>query len=183
MAVYTISQGEKITASILNTYAMNAGLVYVTSATVGSGVSSATVSNCFSTTYDNYKIMYSGGLVSVGTNYRMSLGAGSAGNYYGSQYFDVAGGGTTGTNRVSAGNNWYVGACGTIAGGNQFSIDLCSPNLATRTSFSGTYAGNNFAGWISGQLADSTAYTAFTLTADSATLTGGVITVFGYRKA
>ena len=40
MAVYTISQGEKVTASILNTYAMNAGLVYVTSQTIGSASSS-----------------------------------------------------------------------------------------------------------------------------------------------
>ena len=53
MAVKTFTTGEVLTASDTNTYLANAGLVYITSTSVGTG-GSLTVSNCFSATYNNY---------------------------------------------------------------------------------------------------------------------------------
>jgi hypothetical protein len=38
-------------------------------------------------------------------------------------------------------------------------------------------------GVFGGYLNDATSYTAFTITASSGTMTGGTITVYGYRKA
>ena len=58
MAVYTITQGEKITASILNTYAMNSGLVYI-----GQGSFSAAATfdiTGFSSSYFSYRVIMNG---------------------------------------------------------------------------------------------------------------------------
>jgi hypothetical protein len=57
MAIKTFTTGEVLTASDTNTYLANAGLVYVKSQTIGTGVSSVIVSDCFTTDYDNYKIV------------------------------------------------------------------------------------------------------------------------------
>jgi hypothetical protein len=74
MAIKTFTTGEVLTAADTNTYLANSGLVYVASTTVGTGVSSVTVSSAFNSTYDNYKIIYSGGVGSVTTTISMSKG-------------------------------------------------------------------------------------------------------------
>ena len=63
MAVKTFTSST-LTASDTNTYLANAGLVYVTSVTGGTGVTTITVSNCFSSTYDAYRIVLTGGTAS-----------------------------------------------------------------------------------------------------------------------
>lgn len=53
MAIKTFTTGEVLTASDTNTYLANSGLVFVKSQTIGSAVTSVTVSDAFSATYDN----------------------------------------------------------------------------------------------------------------------------------
>lgn len=76
MAVYTITQGEKITASILNTYAMNSGLVYVTQATATSGTI-LDLTSCFSSTYDSYRVVVSDIRATAGVGISVTLLAGT----------------------------------------------------------------------------------------------------------
>ena len=86
MAVKTFTN-EQLTASDTNTYLANAGLVYITSTTVGSAVSSVTVSNCFSSTYDHYRIIWGGGTCSnSGVSTYIKFGS-AATAYYGSQVY------------------------------------------------------------------------------------------------
>ena len=177
MPVPDFSPGEVLTAAAMDSI----GMWLVKTQTIGTGVSSVTMTGVFSANYENYKIVVSGGIVSIGTNYRMYLGGGSNGNYYGTQYFDLASGGGTGVNRVNAGNSWYIGAVASTISG-QLSLEMSNPFVASRTSFSGTYAGNNYVGWSGGQLADATQYTSLTIIADGATMTGGIIRVYGYRN-
>ena len=56
MAIKTFTTGEVLTAADTNTYLANSGLVLVKSQTIGTGVASVTISDAFSTTYDNYRI-------------------------------------------------------------------------------------------------------------------------------
>jgi hypothetical protein len=182
MAIKTFSVGEVLTASDTNTYLANSGLVYVTSTTIGSAVSSVTVSNVFSSTYDDYRIIYSGGTASASVNLLLSFGSATT-EYYGSYYYDLYTGANTGTVRRNNGANLYVGNAGTTAGRAQCIIDVCSPNLAQRTTISGLNYGDGFAGWCAGEQFSATSFTSFTFSPFTGTLTGGTLRVYGYRKA
>jgi hypothetical protein len=56
MAVKTFTSGAVLTASDTNTYLTNGGLVYITGGTV-TAAASTSVNNCFSATYNNYRLV------------------------------------------------------------------------------------------------------------------------------
>jgi hypothetical protein len=151
--------------------------------TIGTSNTSVTVSSAFSSTYDNYKIIVSGGVGSDDpSNLLMTLGSTST-NYYwarvGRSFADVDGGGASGGSTSS----WRIG--GTSPQTLNMSAEIFSPFLADQTSFASSNLYARTAGsiyFVGGYLNDTTSYTAFTLTAGSGTLTGGTITVYGYRK-
>ena len=58
MAIKTFSTGEILTASDTNTYLANSGLVYVAKATLATNTTDLV--GCFSSTYDNYRIVLDG---------------------------------------------------------------------------------------------------------------------------
>lgn len=148
--------------------------------TIGAGNTSITVSNAFSSDYRIYRLVFEWrGSAQATTLLQMGT---TAANYYGSQYYDGFTGSATGTLRRNNGINWQLSQIGTFAGENSCTIDLSCPQLATRTSFSGTYYGGIYSGWTSGQLADTTQYTSFTLTIDTGSYQSGTIQVYGYRK-
>ena len=176
-----LTTGQVLTASTVNDYMINSGLVYVTSATVGSGVSSVTVSSAFSSTYDNYKIICSGGVMSTVADISLRLGSTST-NYYGSFIYCAYNSNTVqgvGTNNSSS--MPYIGSGDTAY--YEVNIDLLSPYLTKPTVQNGVFHGNLAIGSSSYRLNDTTSYTAFTLTASTGTFTGGTVTVYGYRKA
>ena len=157
----------------------NSGLVYVTSATIGTTVSSVAVASAFSSTYDNYKIMVNGGIGNTPQAINMILTGSTASYYQILAYWSYA----AGTPTVGTSNNaasWgFIGEASPNA--NTIDIDIINPNLAKYTYFGGHYMGT-VAGTISGYHGVATAYTGFTLTVGG-TMTGGTITVYGYRKA
>jgi len=160
----------------------NSGLVYVTSATIGTTVSSVTVSSAFSTTYDNYKIIVTGGVGSATAVLQMTLGSTATGYYYGGtarQYIAVTLG-IQGSNVAF----WYAGESSTNS--LEMSNDINNPFVAKNTTFNSVFSVARTDGYnanVGGYLANTTSYTAFTITPNSGTLTGGTITVYGYRKA
>ena len=182
MSVKTFTT-EVLTSADTNTYLTNSGLVYVTSATIGTTVSSVTVSNAFSATYDNYVIMISGGVASTDLNLQLKLGSTATGYYYGGMYAKYDG--TASAFAAVANNTFFdLGYASTNALSGKGELD--SPFLAKRTVLrsiatgtSTTYYMNNYAGFLN----DATSYTAFTVTPTPGTITGGTITVYGYRKA
>jgi hypothetical protein len=181
MAIKTFTTGEVLTAADTNTYLANSGLVYITSATVGTAVSSVTVSSAFSTTYDNYRIIYAGGTMSAQQRFGMTLGASATGYYEGLFYVNF-----TGSSGSAGGSN--IAAWQYIAGGNTqsagFVVDLQNPFLAQYTQMNSFGAlQTTQATWNQGIHAVATSYTAFTISPVSSTITGGTITVYGYRKA
>jgi hypothetical protein len=182
MAIKTFTTGEVLTASDTNTYLANSGLVYVTSVTAGTGVTTITVNNCFSATYDAYQIVLTGGTTSTSStqfsfNYN---GAPSAwyGNLIYSNFASAA--------PLSVGYNNTTGVAhgaSASSGYSQALIEVRSPFLATPSFFRASYVDGTNAGTVQATNANSTSYTGFVLTIFAGTLTGGTVAVYGYRKA
>jgi hypothetical protein len=187
MAIKTFTTGEVLTASDTNTYLANSGLVYVTSTTFGTAATSLTVSNVFSSTYDNYRITVHGGTGSTNLDLYLTLGASATGYYGGVMYHPYTTAGPATVNAIghpSAAEWRYVANVGTTASAGV--IDLFGPNLAKPTGMVAQYAVLNVNGSVTGSSGFhnvATAYTAFTLTANTGNVTGVTVTVYGYRKA
>jgi hypothetical protein len=157
------------------------GLRLVKKQTVGTGVSSVAVTAAFSTTFENYKIIYTGGVASTTTTISMILGATTAGYYNALMYarYNAVGVLTDNNNNGALWN--YMGAGGT--NGVYSELELYAPFLATRTRFQATHiqdVGQNATGRNGGVLDNNTSYTGFTLSTSAGTLTGGTIYVYGY---
>ena len=183
MAIKTFTVGEVLTASDTNTYLANAGLVYVTSTTVGSAVSSVTVSNCFSSTYDNYKIIWQGGTCSASGSGYVQLSGITTSVYYGVLMFYNLAAAAYGAAPDNPSTSWrYIGGGSSKFGSMNF--DICAPNLATRKTIQAWYSREGYSGSYTGWVDSTSSATGFTIgNVDWGTMTGGTITVYGYRKA
>ena len=179
IAIKTFVDAVSLPASDINTYLTNSGLVFVKQQTVGNGVSSVAVTGAFSTDYDNYKVIYAGGVGSNAVAIQMVLGASVTGYYIGLQYVTYSTGLVSGTSGNNAASWSFVGEAS--PGKTSINIDLLSPFLAKNTVISGSYAGS-VGGSISGFHDVATSFTGFTLTTAGNTMTGGTITILGYRK-
>ena len=181
MSIKTFTADSVLTASDTNTYLANSGLVYVKSQTVGTAVSSVTVSGAFSTDFDNYRIVIGGGTASTAANMTMGLGSSVTGYYGLLQYGTYAGSGyTAATNNNST--QWdFVGYCNTNYVGAAF--DLINPFTTNWTQIlNAGWTPSTASGTFQGIHQVATSYTSFTI-ASVAALTGGTISVYGYRKA
>ena len=168
---------------VLNASDMNAvGLWLVKSQTVGSGVSSVTVSSAFSADYDNYRIIYSGGTQSGNGAIYIQYGASTTG-YYGFLVYGTASGGSVvgATDNNNIRNNWIGG--GSTSNQSHASVDVFGPYATAHTKTrNGQYQQNDGYGTYNGEHRVATSYTAFTLGIDSGTISGGTIRVYGYRN-
>ena len=172
--------GQILTSAYVNNN-INSGLVYVTSVTVGSAVSSVTISSAFNSTYDAYKIVATN--VAASSNgvvtFQMS---GITTGYYGNLIYS----GFLGAAPSSAGMN---NAANVSHGGGTNSqiltlnIDVINPFLAKAQCITCKYIDNTNAGTVQVYNNQTTSATGFVLTPAFGTLTGGQITVYGYRKA
>ena len=187
MPLTTYTAGEVLTASSLNANfsfaAGGKGLTLVKSQTIGSAVGSVTVTDAFSATYDNYKIIVTGGVASTGNSLRLTFGATATGYYFGGFYYEYAsatGGYARGSN--AAGIDIGAGSTNKLFG----NAEIFDPFLADQTSFTTSHAVVSTTGFMqfaNGFLDNATSYTAFTLTATAGTLTGGTIRVYGYANS
>ena len=160
------------------------GLQLIKKQTIGSAVSSVTVTAAFSATYDNYKIIVSGGVGSASADLSLKMGATATG-YYVSGYFVNAYGPTGVVNTVSFANGASISIGTTSTNAIAGDVEIQSPNLAKRTMFSMRGAQASTTGITfntNAFLNDATQYTDFTLTPASGTLTGGTIRIYGYNN-
>ena len=183
MADQTFTSGQILTAAQMTDLQTNIGLTFVLAQTIGSAVSSVTVSSAFSSTFDKYLVTISGGVgSSSNAQLNLTLGSTATGYEYGlvfSSNGSVGGIGSTTASLIPVGEiNTNI---------LQGTFEINNPNLAKYTYFSGalgynTTNGNSRSG-LTGVLKDTTQYTAFTLTPSAGTLTGGTIRVYGYRNS
>jgi hypothetical protein len=158
-------------------------LTLVKSQTIGSAVSSVTVTDAFSSTYDNYLITLAGGAGSANNNLRLTLGATATNYYYSGFYVEFPNSTVSGLN----GNNvaYFIAGWGS-ANALSINCNIQNPNLAKRTVFTTDTvqpATDGIHARVGGFLNDATQYTAFTLTSSIGTVTGGTIRVYGYQNS
>ena len=184
MAIKTFTDNTTLPASDINTYLTNSGLVFVKQQTVGSAVATVTVTDAFSSTYDNYRITFAGSTPTATDSFRLMISSGATNDHYSSMNYDLFNGASTGVLRVNNGASIYAVLNEGGAKSAQFSCDILSPFLAQPTVMSGTSYGRGYSCNFAGTRSASTSYTSFTITCDGAgTMTGGVINVYGYRKS
>jgi hypothetical protein len=154
------------------------GLRLVKKQTIGSGVSSVVVTGAFNSTYDNYKVMISGGVGSTTAFMRLQLGSATTDYISGLNGIIYATGAAFVQTSIVSTNFPYAGWGTTDYLG--LNIDLINPNLSKRTLVSSPFLGSSVAGHTVAYHAANTSFSAFTLSPDSGTLTGGTIYVYGY---
>ena len=178
MAIKTFTTGEVLTAADTNTYLANSGLVFVKSQTVGSNQLTVSVADAFSATYDNYKITYTGGTIASNGPLDFNLN-GSTLSHYGIMSYNGYAGGAN----VVASNNaarWTHVGSGTVLSPN-LNMEIQTPFLTKPTFAMSNYTDGSNTGMFTGYQSQSLSFTGFTITAGSG-MTGGTITVYGYRK-
>ena len=173
--------GQILTSAYVNNN-INSGLTYITSATIGTAVSTVPVAAAFSSTYDNYRIVISN--VTCSANQpalRLQLGAAATGYYSGG--FEISySGGTLSAASASNVAFWYIGNFGNATSMSS-TVEIQRPFATQNTNYSATAGSTAWSVVQNGYLADTTSYTAFTVLLSSGTMTGGTISVYGYRKA
>ena len=170
-----------LSASDLNTYCANSGLVYVTQVTVGSGVSSVTVSSCFSSTYDAYKIVYTAGISSTTDWSYFQLAGLTGANYFSQGFYNTSGNGTYNAMSRSSATTWQIATVTAQSFGWEMTVH--NPFLAKFTFFTADGASDYAMSRTGGVCNTATSSTGFTISTGGGTITGGTITVYGFRKA
>ncbi len=179
---YPWNAGDTLNAADLNNYA---GLVFISSTTIGAGVSSVSVTGAFSTDHTNYRILittWTSGNVAL----RLSLSGATGATDYGSetQYFTVYASGGWANDSAQSADSWLVGysTSAVSTAHNGVAIDIFRPRIAGRQRFVSTFASYK-AGIAGGQTGSSSSNgsTGFTFKPDSGTLGGGNIEVYGYN--
>jgi hypothetical protein len=176
--------GETLRAADMN--AVSGWLVKTQ--TVGAGVSSVTVNNCFNADYENYKIIYSGGQSSASVNLALQLTVGGTASTTG--YYGVLVWGNL-TNAVVAAAvdnnagafNFAGGAAGANDGAVSMDVDLLNPFQTKRSRLHhamvlystvyGSYSAIHDLG---------NSYDGIRISVGAGTFSGGTIRVYGYRN-
>jgi hypothetical protein len=150
--------------------------------TIGSAVSSVTVTNAFSASYDNYLINVSGVLPSTSGNWFMfGFNPASTTGFFGNSYGINFLGSVVNANRNNS-ETLLITQTNQAAGSNGMSINVFSPFLATRTSIFNT--SSQGPGWViqGGEHNPAVSQTQFFISVSLGTMTGGTIRVYGYRN-
>lgn len=183
MAIKTFTTGEVLTASDTNTYLANSGLVYVKQQTVGSAVSSVTVSSAFSTDYDNYRIVISGVTGTVNNDtFLMSMTGSSGSTYKSTSFYLVYNSASYNGVAFATSTSFRIGWTNNSNDMN-YALDLLGPFAARPTFFKCDGANSTIVFQNGGEDTSSSSCTGFTLIPSSGTISGGTIYVYGYRKS
>jgi len=164
--------------------ASSSGLTLITAQTIGSAVSSVTVSNCFSATYANYRIIVSGGAGSTSIQGNLIFGAAATDYYSGYARSFVHNNNTpdnSGAAQNSVGNAMWGSTEALHMDMNVFNPFATSRTIFTVHSVFSITSGHTALG--GGFHNASTSFTAFTITMSGGTATGGTIRVYGYQNS
>ena len=169
----------------------NQGLVLVKTQTIGGGVSSVTVTDAFSSTFDNYRIVWRAESTGAGSRDSVELQLVAGLNpavtvNYKYAFSALQWDNNTFTLTSAAGTHFYVGATNGFPTTGSGSVDIYGPNLAKPTHYTcqNVYAGtaDGWTGHGAGVQTDTTQFTSFVLSPDAGLFTGGTIRVYGYSN-
>jgi hypothetical protein len=154
------------------------GLRLVKKQTIGTGVTTVTVSSAFNATYENYKVIISGGVGSANAVISIRVGGVTSGYLYAAYGANYAG--TTFLDgQASAASVFWAGGCN--GNGIDLTADINSPFANKPTVVKSQSTNTTFRGFnCVAQLNNTTSYSDITFFPDSGTLTGGTIYIYGY---
>ena len=189
MAIKTFTTGEVLTAADTNTYLANSGLVYVTSGALSTATTN--FAGCFTTTYDNYKVVISSASISgAGDIYLRYLTTGttpSVGSNYYWAYRGLTNAGASADSSAAGNAYGYLGWSASGSGGaGGVSVDILAPFLSVVTMTAGSascISGGTYTtrqGTIAWDA--STVFTGLQVTSSGAATLSGNVTIYGYRK-
>ena len=162
---------------------ITSGYELIKTQTIGTSVTAVTVTGAFSTTYDSYKILVNGGTASAEAILNIQVGSTTTGYYQTLIYGLYSGGGALNAPSSNGANFVYCGTGNTT--GLNMNLNVDSPFLAKNTFVSGNLSRittASYAGATQGFLNNTTSYTSFILGTNGASMTGGEIAVYGYKK-
>jgi hypothetical protein len=163
--------------------AISSGLNLISSTTIGSAVSSVTVSNCFSATYANYLVKVDT-VFSVNGARILMRGTSSTGATYAGNFLSMDTGGSTVTGYQYVSSTYHeVGLSSSVG---RTCTDVSVFNIfdaAVATRVTHQYAGHQYFG--SGGSRDSATISSASIdiAPASGTMTGGTIRVYGYANS
>jgi len=158
------------------------GLTLVKTQTIGTAVSSITVSNAFTTEFDNYKILITGGVGSLADTYiGLALDSVNTG-YFASLIFASYTTGSVGSSVTNNGASFFFPGYANLTSIGA-DINLINVSTTEQTRILAQFSDDGSSGVFSGFCTSTASHTSFTLTTSSGTLTGGTIRVYGYRNA
>lgn len=163
--------------------AASSALTLVKTQTIGTSVTSVTVNDAFSTTYDNYLITVTGGSASSDSaDIVIKFGA-AVSNYKWVGIYMRPTSSTVNSFATNSASNMTVG--GGSSNGFASFITVINPYLTKRTgviALTGTTHSDMYFQDYKGFLDDATSYTSFIISSSS-NLTGGEIRVYGYQNS
>ena len=189
MAIKTFTTGEVLTSSDTNTYLNSGGLVYIASGALSS--TATNFANCFSATYDNYRIIVDNVNFSASADLYIKFLNGTTpttGSEYFWAYLGLRADGVANNSQSIAQTQGYIGVTAT-AGGQVLGscvMDIYSPFKSSVRSFATVnavgyqnewYCRNGETHYNSPNSFDGIRF----LTNTAVTVTG-TVTIYGYRK-
>jgi hypothetical protein len=160
-------------------------ITLVKAQTVGSGVSSVSITDAFNSSYEQYLITITNVVGTGGGNlsfqFEDSGGNAVTTNYYWSGFYNSANNGAVNGNNVNNGSSWSVGSIESTGRHNQFWV--AAPFLAARSSYWANIPRGDTNFSYGGSHDSATSYTRFRLVPTGGTLTGGTIRVYGYQNS
>ena len=180
MPVPDFSPGEVLTAAAMDSIS---GWLVKTQ-TVGTSVASVTVTGAFSADYQNYRVIYTGGVNSGDAGMNLTLGSSATGYYAGQVLIAYSSGSLSAANSNNATSWGNVGIA--LTAGAFLDVELFRPFEALNTGLvvqSRTDMRTGGAASSGGGFHNvASSFSAFTITPGAGTLTGGTIRVYGYRN-
>lgn len=179
-AVAIEALGDAIDATVFGLG--SSALTLIKTQTIGSAVTSVTVTGAFSATYDNYLITIGGGVASAVDALSFRLGT-TATNYYGAWTGSTLTGTVSGNGANPGTSCESAGHCNTS---NIFMNAFINSPFLTKNSMMFFGGARDTAGYGSSyyELFDTTSYTSFSFFPTSGgTLTGGTIRVYGFKNS
>ena len=165
------------------------GMVLVATASP-SAVASVSINNCFTSTYENYRIVISVNNATgatAGLNLRLRVGGVDTTSLYVCQLLEAYSGTVTTTLNPSGTDDWYCGNIHTTSIDTATAFDIYRPQTAKKTAYTGqteyTAVGTAFVSQMIAGIQDSTTqFDGFTILFGGTNFTGN-IRVYGYANS
>jgi hypothetical protein len=177
------SIGERPTVDEMNTFAANPALQYITQVNINAVTT--TVSNVFSSTYDNYRLEWSNVYTTAGfTTFPLVSFTGGAGtaHFDGIKTTNSAGANTFNNQNGTA--YWLTAYVGLNANeSSHITMDINAPFLTVDTTYTSKFSFQFGGGFAGGVVRSATSYTGFTIVGLFGSNIVGTLRIYGYRKS